>query len=58
MKSLVMSLLNDPFGVSRDHYKILMDIYEDETSPEEAAELDNQVLKTTIDGYERYRLNT
>ena len=56
MKSLVLSLLNDPFGVSRSNYKVLMDIYEDEVGEEEADALEDRTVMVRIDGQRRYRI--
>ena len=56
MKNLILNLLHDPFGVSRQNLKTLLDIYEDEEGVEEADALEDRVSETTIDGHKRYRI--
>jgi len=56
MESLILALLNDPFGVSKANIKTLLQIYEDETGEEDADALEDQISETTIDGHKRYRI--
>ncbi|MCA9112549.1 MAG: hypothetical protein KDA52_21530 [Planctomycetaceae bacterium] len=55
MESLVCSLLADPFGVSKENYRVLMDILEDECGEERAEEVDRKVESVTIHTMTRFR---
>jgi len=56
MKYLILSLLADPFGVSKANLKTLMQIYEDECGEEEADALEQQIQMVTINDMKRWRI--
>jgi len=56
MESLVYSLLADPFGISEENYRVLMDILGDECGEERADEVDLRIERVTINMTTRFRL--
>ena len=56
MKSLILALLNDPFGVSGETLGILLDIYSDDEGDEAMEELEGKLIEIELHGHIRHRL--